>query len=143
MREIRQMVLLRKLCIVLLPLALPILLNKSSGIAHADTAGKDHSKLATVTEGREIYEHVCQSCHMQGGVGAHGAGANIPALSNNQHLEAETYLPYVVIHGFVGMPALGGMLSDPQIAAVSNYVRMHFGNSYSGSATAVSVSQLR
>jgi mono/diheme cytochrome c family protein len=45
----------------------------------------------------------------------------------------------VLFGGLRGMPPLGRMMSDEQVADVVNYVRTHFGNSY---ADDVSVSQV-
>ena len=36
----------------------------------------------------------------------------------------------VVVNGSKGMPPFGALLDDEQVAAVVNYVRSHFGNSY-------------
>jgi mono/diheme cytochrome c family protein len=41
------------------------------------------------------------------------------------------------------MPAFGPSLSDGQVAAVVNYVRTHFGNSYTDSVTVEDVKALR
>lgn len=50
---------------------------------------------------------------------------------------------YVVLHGQKGMPPLGDMMSDDQIAAVVNYVCTHFGNDYQDAATAQDVKDSR
>jgi len=85
--------------------------------------------------GEEIYANVCQGCHMPDGKGAVGAGA-YPALANNKNLEAATYPLYVVINGSKGMPPVGLMMNDEQVAAVVNFVRTSFGNSYQDKVTA-------
>jgi mono/diheme cytochrome c family protein len=79
--------------------------------------------------GEEIYEGICQGCHMPDAKGAIGAGA-YPALANNVRLVAAIYPITVVIHGQRAMPNFGPDLSDEQIANVVNYVRTHFGNHY-------------
>jgi len=37
---------------------------------------------------------------------------------------------YIVLHGKNGMPAVGKMMTDAQVADVVNYVRSNFGNKY-------------
>ena len=80
-------------------------------------------------DGEVIYRTVCQSCHMAAAEGAVGAGA-YPALANDPKLAAAGYSVLVVINGSKGMPPFGALLDDEQVAAVVNYVRSHFGNSY-------------
>ena len=85
--------------------------------------------------GVELYANVCQACHMQDGKGAVGAGA-YPSLVDNKKLESGGYPVSVVVNGLKGMPPLGPMMSDEQVAAVVNYVRTNFGNKYTDAVTA-------
>ncbi len=48
-----------------------------------------------------------------------------------------------MINGQRGMPRLGAMLSDDQVAGVVNYLRTHFGNSYRDAVTAEDVKAAR
>lgn len=88
-------------------------------------------------DGASLYATICQGCHMSSGQGAVGAGS-YPALAKNKNLEAKSYLLHVIVNGLHGMPPFGrgrtlygaGALSEAQIAAVANYVRTNFGNSY-------------
>jgi mono/diheme cytochrome c family protein len=48
-----------------------------------------------------------------------------------------------LLGGQKGMPAVGGMMSDAQVADVVNYVRTHFGNAYLGAISAADVSAAR
>lgn len=80
-------------------------------------------------DGEVIYRTVCQGCHMPMGEGAIGAGA-YPALANNKKLETGGYPITIVVNGRKAMPPFGQLLNDDQVAAVVNYVRTHFGNSY-------------
>ncbi|ULJ74288.1 c-type cytochrome [Rhizobium gallicum] len=84
--------------------------------------------------GEALYANVCAACHMDHGQGATGAG-RYPALAENQNLAAGTYPVYVVLHGYKGMPPVGQMMSDEQVAAVVNYVRANFGNDYADKVT--------
>ena len=85
--------------------------------------------------GSELYANVCQACHMPDGKGAVGAGS-YPSLVDNKKLESGGYPVTVVVNGLRGMPPLGPMMSDEQVAAVVNYVRTSFGNKYSDAVTA-------
>jgi mono/diheme cytochrome c family protein len=92
--------------------------------------------------GEELYANVCQGCHMPDGKGATGAGT-YPSLAGDKALEAAGYPVYVVVHGQNGMPPVGVMMTDDQVAAVVNYVRTHFGNDYRDAVTAENVKAVR
>jgi mono/diheme cytochrome c family protein len=102
--------------------------------------------------GEQIYDHICQGCHMPGGQGAVGAGA-FPKLAANKKFGSWAYVALTVLDGRNGMPPFGypagrGMdsgpahLSDAQIADVVNYVRSHFGNRYKAEVTADEIAAL-
>jgi mono/diheme cytochrome c family protein len=101
------------------------------GVAVADNGGASMSGPATFAQqdGEQLYQTICQGCHMPDAQGAQGAGA-YPALAHNKRLIAGAYPVYTVIQGRKGMPSLANYLSDAQVAAVVNYVRTHFGNHY-------------
>jgi mono/diheme cytochrome c family protein len=120
--------------------------------AQADTAGIFDPAVFSTTDGRQIFEHICQGCHMQSGQGAIGAG-HFPALARNPALASWQYMALTILMGRRNMPAFGAKhaigfggppatLSTDQIAAVINYVRTHFGNQYSDSITATEVAAL-
>jgi mono/diheme cytochrome c family protein len=92
--------------------------------------------------GEALYDNVCQACHMPDGKGASGAGT-YPSLAGDQNLAARGFPIYVVINGQRGMPPIGLMMSDDQVAAVVNYVRTHFGNAYQDAASAEDVKVVR
>jgi mono/diheme cytochrome c family protein len=92
--------------------------------------------------GEELFGNVCQGCHMQGALGAAGAGS-YPSLAGNRNLESSGYPIYLVVNGRRGMPGFGDMMSDDQIAAVVNYLRTHFGNNYEDRVTAKDVTAAR
>ena len=79
---------------------------------------------------------------MPDGKGASGAGT-YPSLAGDQNLEARGYPLSVVVNGQRGMPPIGIMMSDDQVAAVVNYVRTHFGNHYQDAVTADDVKAAR
>ena len=120
--------------------------------AQADTAGIFDPATLSTTDGRQIFEQICQGCHMQGGRGAVGAG-HFPALANSRTLASRQYMALTILMGRRNMPAFGAKhaigfggppatLSEEQIAAVINYVRTHFGNRYTDSITATEVAAL-
>jgi cytochrome c5 len=92
--------------------------------------------------GEELFAGVCQGCHMSDASGAAGAGS-YPSLAGNRNLEASGYPLSVVVNGQRGMPPVGAMMSDDQVAAVVNYLRTHFGNHYRDAVTAGDVRMLR
>jgi mono/diheme cytochrome c family protein len=92
--------------------------------------------------GQELYEGICQGCHMPNAKGAVGAGA-YPALANNIRLMAGVYPITVVVNGQRAMPSFGAGLSDEQVAAVVNYIRTHFGNHYTDTVTPAEVKAAR
>jgi mono/diheme cytochrome c family protein len=103
-------------------------------------------------DGEQIYDHICQGCHMPGGQGAVGAGF-YPKLAENKKFVSWAFVAVTVLDGRNGMPPFGfpvgtGMdsgpahLSDAQIAAVVNYVRGHFGNGYKAEVTAEQIAAL-
>jgi mono/diheme cytochrome c family protein len=102
--------------------------------------------------GEQIYDHICQGCHMPGGQGAVGAGF-YPKLAANKKFVSWAFVALTVLDGRNGMPPFGfpvgtamnsgpAHLSDAQIAAVVNYVRSHFGNGYKAEVTADQISAL-
>ncbi len=93
-------------------------------------------------DGEKMYRRVCAGCHMPDGKGAQGAGF-YPALARNQNIASGDYAVYVVLKGMHGMPGVGRMMTDEQVASVVNYVRTNFGNKYRDKVTAAQVSAVR
>jgi mono/diheme cytochrome c family protein len=87
--------------------------------------------------GADLFDNVCAACHQPDAKGAVGAAA-YPPLAGDKKLASTDFALTVLFKGLRGMPPLGRMMSDEQVADVINYVRTHFGNSY---ADAVSASQ--
>jgi mono/diheme cytochrome c family protein len=92
--------------------------------------------------GEDLYANVCRACHMPDGRGAIGAGA-YPPLADDKSLAAGAYPVAVVVNGLRGMPPVGEMMSDDQVAAVVNYVRTHFGNTYQDAVKPEDVKAIR
>lgn len=91
--------------------------------------------------GAEVYQQVCQACHMADARGATGAGTILP-LANNPKLGVAAYPITVIIRGKGAMPWLDDVLTPDQIAKAIGYVRTHFGNTYPEPVTAAEVTQL-
>jgi mono/diheme cytochrome c family protein len=113
--------------------------------ARADNADIADSVPLQAMDGRQIYEHICQGCHMADGGGAVGAG-HYPALAKDPTLVSRQHVALTILMGRRNMPAFGAKhavafggppvtLTEAQIAAVINYVRTNFGNHYTDSIT--------
>jgi mono/diheme cytochrome c family protein len=120
--------------------------------ARADIPGMFDSDLFVMTDGRQVYEHICRGCHMANAGGAVGAG-RYPALAKDPALGSRQYMALTILMGRRNMPAFGAKyavgfggppvtLNDAQIAAVINYVRTNFGNHYTDPITAAEVGTL-
>jgi mono/diheme cytochrome c family protein len=79
--------------------------------------------------GAALFASVCAGCHQPDASGASGAAA-YPALAENGNVASADYMERLLLNGQRGMPPVGQMMSDQQIADVINYVRTHFGNAY-------------
>lgn len=124
------------------PLAFVLFAVASGASAQSmDPTFIDQKHAAQVT-GEQIFQHICQGCHMPDAKGAVGAG-HYPALANNPKLAARAYPVAMVMGGRGGMPPFGMLLTDAQVADVVNYVRTHFGNHYTDALTAEDVKPFR
>jgi mono/diheme cytochrome c family protein len=121
--------------VVLLALAAPALAETATQTTSEQAAPMLSAGSALAERnGAELYANICQACHMPDGNGASGAGT-YPSLAADNNLAGGSYPISVVIDGKRAMPPFGKMMSDQQIAAVVNYVRTHFGNSYADAVT--------
>jgi mono/diheme cytochrome c family protein len=92
--------------------------------------------------GEELFRNICAGCHQPDAKGAVGAGA-YPSLVADAQLASADFMMSVLLGGLKAMPPVGGMMSDAQVADVVNYVRTHFGNTYSGAVSAGDVAGAR
>lgn len=92
--------------------------------------------------GEALFKSVCQGCHMSDGRGAKGA-AQYPALANDVRLAGAPYPIYMVLKGQGAMPGFANVMSDKQVADVVNYIRSHFGNTYSDKVEEQDVKSMR
>jgi mono/diheme cytochrome c family protein len=92
-------------------------------------------------EGKQVFEQICQACHMPDAKGARGAGATIPALADNPKLADKNYPITMLLKGRGGMPWFTDILTQQQMAAVITYVRSHF-NKYPDPVTVEDVKRV-
>jgi mono/diheme cytochrome c family protein len=109
-----------------------------AGTGHADDSGGGGGKVPKPVTGEQVYQAVCQACHMADARGATGA-ATIPALARDPALASSEYLLTMIANGRGAMPSLTDTLDPAQIAAVSTYIRTHFGNHYPKPVTVADV----
>ncbi|WP_419254258.1 c-type cytochrome [Caulobacter sp. ErkDOM-YI] len=121
----------------LLAIAAPALAQTPAG---GDTGG-GVVRVAKPVTGQQVYEAVCQACHMADAKGGVGAGT-IPALASNPRLAGAAYPISAIVMGKGGMPSLAGPLDDAQIAQVVTYIRTSFGNAYPKPVTAADVARI-
>jgi mono/diheme cytochrome c family protein len=104
-------------------------LATTPALAQGDAPGSASIKAAPPVTGEQVYQQVCQACHMADAKGGSGAGM-IPALAKNPRLADAGYPIGMVLQGRGAMPSLTDLLSPAQIAGVVTYIRTHFGNNY-------------
>jgi mono/diheme cytochrome c family protein len=126
---------MKRLILIAMLAAAPAMAQPPSG---GDTAGSASNKTAAPVTGEQVYQQVCQACHMADAKGGKGAG-QIPALAKNAKLEEPSYPVSMILQGRGAMPSLTDILKPAQIAAVVTYVRTHFGNHYKAVVTEADV----
>jgi mono/diheme cytochrome c family protein len=92
--------------------------------------------------GADLFANICAACHQPDARGAAGAAA-YPPLAEDKKLVSADFMLTVLFSGLRGMPPLGRMMSDEQVADIVNYVRTHFGNNYAGAVSAADVAAAR
>jgi mono/diheme cytochrome c family protein len=89
-------------------------------------------------DGKQVYATTCAACHQATGLGVEGT---YPPLAGSEWVNGdEARIVRIVLHGLTGpvevagetysgaMPPWGGVLKDPEIAAVTTYLRSTWGN---------------
>jgi len=124
---------------LLAPLALALIVLAAVGWAALadDAAPMSRGWVFGERGGADLFGNVCAACHQPDAKGAAGAAA-YPPLAGDKKLVSADFVLTALFKGLRGMPPLGDMMTDGQVADVVNYVRTHFGNSY---PDAVSASQ--
>lgn len=97
----------------------------------------------TQHSGEQLYQAICQSCHMPQGQGTKKGAGIYPALAGNPRLASSAYPALVVLNGLHGMPSFSDRLNDRQIAEIANYVRTHFGNNFADEVQPEDVKAIR
>jgi len=86
------------------------------------------STVEVSSAGKQVYEEICQACHMADAKGGGSAGAMIPALAANPRLAEKNFSITLLLKGRAGMPWFTDILTKEQMAAVLTYVRSEFNN---------------
>jgi mono/diheme cytochrome c family protein len=107
----------------------------------ATSAAMSHGWEFSEQGGADLFRNICAGCHQSDAKGAVGAGS-YPSLAD-KNLDSADFMLSVLLGGLKGMPPVGDMMSDAQVADVINYVRTHFGNYYPGALSAVDVAAAR
>lgn len=106
-----------------------------------DVPGSGPSNIKISTQGRQVYEQVCQACHMADAKGSRSGAGTIPGLANNPRLEDPKYPIAILLNGRGGMPWFTDILSPAQMAAVISFVRSNF-NKYTDPVTEEDVKKI-
>lgn len=118
-----------------------VALGAAVGLRAQDAPGGGPTAVEVSAEGREVYEQICQACHMADAKGGGGAGAMIPALAGNPRLADKDYPIVILLKGRGGMPWFSDILTPEQMAAVLTYVRGHF-NTYADPVTVADIERV-
>jgi mono/diheme cytochrome c family protein len=113
-----------------------------SGDVSGNSAAMSHGWGFSEQGGADLFRNVCAACHQPNAQGAVGAGS-YPSLVADKNLDSADFMMNVLLGGLKGMPPVGDMMSDAQVAEIVNYVRTHFGNSYTNAVSAADVSAAR
>jgi mono/diheme cytochrome c family protein len=127
--------------------AIALVVSGAAGAARADDAPANSAAMSRGWEfseqgGADLFRNICAGCHQPDAKGAVGAGS-YPSLVADKNLDSADFMLSVLLGGLKGMPPVGDMMSDAQVADVVNYVRTHFGNAYSEAVSAADVSAAR
>lgn len=106
-----------------------------------DAPGASPTNVQITAEGKQVYETICQACHMADAKGGGAAGAAIPALADNANLANKDFVVDILLKGRGGMPWFNDLLTPEQMAAVATYVRAHF-NKYPDPVTEADVKRV-
>jgi mono/diheme cytochrome c family protein len=129
---------------LLAPLALALIAAAAAGWAALadDAAPMSRGWVFGERGGVDLFDNVCAACHQPDAKGAVGAAA-YPPLAADKKLASADFVLTALFKGLRGMPPLGDMMTDGQVADVVNYVRTHFGNSYPDAVSASQAAKAR
>jgi len=108
------------------------------GLVAAASVGISARASAQAADGKTVYATTCAACHQATGLGVEGT---YPPLAGSEWVTGdEAKLVRIILNGLTGpvevagetysgaMPPWGGVLKDPEVAAVATYLRSSFGN---------------
>lgn len=113
----------------------------AGGPGHAQDRPGPSGTVEAPNEGKELFEQICQACHMADAKGGGAPGARVPALAGNPRLANKDYPIIILLKGRGAMPWFTDILTKPQIAAVLTYVRGHF-NDYHDPVTVADIDRI-
>ncbi|MDB4883261.1 MAG: cytochrome c subunit of cbb3 type cytochrome oxidase [Gemmatimonadetes bacterium] len=103
-------------------------------------------------DGKQVYAMTCAACHQATGLGVEGT---YPPLAASEWAQGDDgKLVRIILHGLTGpvevagetysgaMPPWGGVLKDPDVAAVATYIRGAWGN-HAAPVTTARVASIR
>jgi mono/diheme cytochrome c family protein len=127
--------------------AIALVVSGAASAALADDAPANSAAMSRGWEfseqgGADLFRNICAGCHQPDAKGAVGAGS-YPSLVADKNLDSADFMLSVLLGGLKGMPPVGDMMSDAQVADVATYVRTHFGNAYPGAVSAADVAVAR
>jgi mono/diheme cytochrome c family protein len=123
-------------------LALGLVTTASIGMLRFSSVAEARSSNRVTTpqgpDGKAVYGTTCAACHQATGDGVSGV---YPPLAGSEWVNGdEAKIARIVLHGLTGpvevagetysgmMPPWGGVLKDPELAAVLTYIRSSWGN---------------
>ncbi|MBV1689278.1 cytochrome c [Novosphingobium sp. G106] len=98
------------------------LLAGATFAARAQDAPGGVTSVQVADEGKQVYEQICQACHMADAKGGGSAGAMIPALADNPRLKDPNY-PIVILLKGRGGNALVQRHADPGADGRGHHLR--------------------
>jgi len=104
-------------------------------VAQADDAAAADLLTELIAEGEDLYARNCAGCHGaegEGTVGPRLATGPAPDFVQSSVVKSAGSLAAQILSGNPdrGMPALGGNLTDREVAAIGTYVRNSWGNDF-------------
>jgi mono/diheme cytochrome c family protein len=103
---------------------------------------------SNLQKGLALYMNQCASCHKANGLGLPGA---YPPFFKNPVVSQDSSLNLIEVllhgipaqYGYEAMPSFDQKLSDEEIAAVANFIRVEWGSAQSPNVTAKMVREKR
>lgn len=112
--------------------------SESAGAQSRKAPARRRARQVAAADGKQIFATTCATCHQVSGEGVEGT---YPPLAGSEWVTGDdAKLVRIILHGLTGpvevegqtyagvMPPWGGVLKDPEVAAVATYIRNAWGN---------------